>query len=316
MDDSVAVQVKRCSWEPRHEWEGRVKFVKDHMDEYGLEKAINLSTVWANMEFLGCKYPAKTEQLVSGDRHRYPHPDARKESSGSEKEASNDPEEEEYSYWDEEEEVDLAEGEETDSEDESAAEEGEGADSLAEERAPALKQPRVDTQPEEAASVSEQVSALISSIRKSQEGASWISGTPAPIVVTVGGEECVKGAIVTPTMKSISSKVCICDECTHWSESHRASVALGWIFRQYEGRSKSRPRCRYRLRIETASMDAFAPVAKQKGILEYSKKVIVEKLFKKATKLKTARLAIEIIHSCQEKHGRPACPLESGGIPK
>ena len=63
--------VKRSPWEPRHEWESRLKFVEDHMDTFGLEKTINLSNVWANMKFLGCSYPAKTEALVAA----YPVPD-------------------------------------------------------------------------------------------------------------------------------------------------------------------------------------------------------------------------------------------------
>ena len=63
--------VKRSPWEPRHEWESRVKFVEDHVDTFGLEKALTLSNVWANMKFLGCSYPAKAEALVAA----YPVPD-------------------------------------------------------------------------------------------------------------------------------------------------------------------------------------------------------------------------------------------------
>ena len=63
--------VKKSPWEPRHEWESRVKFVEDHVDTFGLEKALTLSNVWANMKFLGCSYPAKAEALVTA----YPVPD-------------------------------------------------------------------------------------------------------------------------------------------------------------------------------------------------------------------------------------------------
>lgn len=62
--------VKRPHWEPRHEWESRVKFVEDNVADYGLEKAISLSIVWANMKFLGCSYPPGTERQVSS----YPLP--------------------------------------------------------------------------------------------------------------------------------------------------------------------------------------------------------------------------------------------------
>ena len=63
--------VKRNAWEPKHEWESRLLFVEEHLDQYGLEKAINLSLVWANVNFLGCSYPSHTHELVSG----YPLPD-------------------------------------------------------------------------------------------------------------------------------------------------------------------------------------------------------------------------------------------------
>jgi len=56
--------VPRPLWEPRNEWESRVKFVEDNLKDYGLERALNLSLVWANMKFLGCKYPSGTENLV------------------------------------------------------------------------------------------------------------------------------------------------------------------------------------------------------------------------------------------------------------
>ena len=63
--------VKRNTWEPKHEWESRLLFVEDNLDRHGLEKAIHLSLVWANVTFLGCSYPAHTQELVSD----YPRPD-------------------------------------------------------------------------------------------------------------------------------------------------------------------------------------------------------------------------------------------------
>lgn len=63
--------VKRNPWEPKHEWESRLLFVKDNLEKYGLEKAIHLSLVWANTNFLGCSYPSHTQELVS----EYPQPD-------------------------------------------------------------------------------------------------------------------------------------------------------------------------------------------------------------------------------------------------
>lgn len=67
---NVEEAVTRPLWEPRHEWEARVKFVEDYVHDHGLEKAVNLSLVWANMKFLGCHYPTGTEALVT----EYPVP--------------------------------------------------------------------------------------------------------------------------------------------------------------------------------------------------------------------------------------------------
>lgn len=61
----IEAAVTRPLWEPRHEWEARVKFVEDYVADCGLEKATNLSLVWANMKFLGCSYPGGTEALVT-----------------------------------------------------------------------------------------------------------------------------------------------------------------------------------------------------------------------------------------------------------
>ena len=66
----VEKAVKRPHWEPRHEWESRVKFVEDNMADHGLEKAVALSIVWGNMMFMGCSYPPGTERLVKS----YPLP--------------------------------------------------------------------------------------------------------------------------------------------------------------------------------------------------------------------------------------------------
>ena len=72
MSCQLSEVVARPLWEPRHEWESRVKFVEDHIAEYSLEKATNLSIVWANMKFLECSYPPGTEAMVTHSRHNYP----------------------------------------------------------------------------------------------------------------------------------------------------------------------------------------------------------------------------------------------------
>ena len=62
---SPKLVVKRCPWETKFEWQCRCKFVHDLQETYGTERAISLSMVWSNMNFLGCKYPEKTKALVS-----------------------------------------------------------------------------------------------------------------------------------------------------------------------------------------------------------------------------------------------------------
>lgn len=56
--------VKMYPWESRHEWIARISFIEDHLPTYGFERALSLSMVWANMKFLGCRYPDATERLV------------------------------------------------------------------------------------------------------------------------------------------------------------------------------------------------------------------------------------------------------------
>ena len=63
--------VKLNPWESTHEWEARVKFVEDNHEKHGLEKAIRLSIMWANIHFLGCRYQPNAEAIVMS----YPIPD-------------------------------------------------------------------------------------------------------------------------------------------------------------------------------------------------------------------------------------------------
>ena len=67
---SPKLVVERCPWETKFEWQCRCKFIHDLHKTYGMERAISLSMVWSNMNFLGCKYPCKTRALVVG----YPVP--------------------------------------------------------------------------------------------------------------------------------------------------------------------------------------------------------------------------------------------------
>ncbi|XP_078350233.1 NF-kappa-B-repressing factor-like [Oculina patagonica] len=56
---------KRCLWESDIQWKIRSQFIETWKDHYPGDKLAALSMVWANMKFLGCRYPAKTEEIVS-----------------------------------------------------------------------------------------------------------------------------------------------------------------------------------------------------------------------------------------------------------
>lgn len=64
--------LQQYPWESRFQWLCRRRFAEAHKDRYGLDKAISLSMVWANINFLGCEYSNKTTSLVS----HYPVPDS------------------------------------------------------------------------------------------------------------------------------------------------------------------------------------------------------------------------------------------------
>lgn len=55
---------KRCLCESDFQWKARLQFIETWRDHYPDDKLSALSMVWANMKFLGCRYPAKTEEIV------------------------------------------------------------------------------------------------------------------------------------------------------------------------------------------------------------------------------------------------------------
>lgn len=56
---------KRCLWESDFQWKARSQFIDTWKDHYPEDKLAALSMVWVNMKFLSCRYPAKTEEIVS-----------------------------------------------------------------------------------------------------------------------------------------------------------------------------------------------------------------------------------------------------------
>eukprot|EP00058_Branchiostoma_floridae_P012763 XP_002598251.1 hypothetical protein BRAFLDRAFT_69582 [Branchiostoma floridae] len=59
LDESV-----RDQWESPVQWDARKKFILHNWDQHPEDQLVCLSNVWANMEFLGCRYNPVVEQRV------------------------------------------------------------------------------------------------------------------------------------------------------------------------------------------------------------------------------------------------------------
>ena len=69
---SMAKKSEKCGWENDIQWEGRRQFIETHMGTLPIEQLEALSVVWANMKFLGCRYPQATEARVHELEDRCP----------------------------------------------------------------------------------------------------------------------------------------------------------------------------------------------------------------------------------------------------
>lgn len=65
VSERFKMEAKRCLWETDLQWRARLQFIKTWKDHYQDDKLSALSMVWANMKFLGCRYPVNTEGIVS-----------------------------------------------------------------------------------------------------------------------------------------------------------------------------------------------------------------------------------------------------------
>ena len=57
-------RVRKSVWENEIQWQARSEFIDAHKCTIPIEQLDALSMVWANMEFLGCRYPEPTEEKV------------------------------------------------------------------------------------------------------------------------------------------------------------------------------------------------------------------------------------------------------------
>ena len=64
--------VHRCNWESDFQWKSRLQFIENWKGYFSESRLAGLSMVWANMKFLGCKYPPKVEELILDLESRAP----------------------------------------------------------------------------------------------------------------------------------------------------------------------------------------------------------------------------------------------------
>ncbi|XP_043220145.1 partner of xrn-2 protein 1-like [Amphibalanus amphitrite] len=65
IDSSWDIEQYRNEHEPPEHWELCKNFILAHKKDFPEEKLICLAQVFANMEFLGCRYPQETMDLVN-----------------------------------------------------------------------------------------------------------------------------------------------------------------------------------------------------------------------------------------------------------
>lgn len=55
----------RADYESDEHWELRKAFIEEHKDKFPEDEIVCLAQVFTNIEFLGCRYPAKTMERVA-----------------------------------------------------------------------------------------------------------------------------------------------------------------------------------------------------------------------------------------------------------
>merc|ERR1712141_67216 len=64
LDTSWDVDKYRSDHEPSHHWELRRKFMESNKGRYPEARLVGLAQVFGNIEFMGCRYPKETMDLV------------------------------------------------------------------------------------------------------------------------------------------------------------------------------------------------------------------------------------------------------------
>ena len=282
--------VKRNQWEPKHEWESRLMFVEDNLDTHGLEKAINLSLVWANINFLGCSYPSHTHELVSD----YPLPNQDVLRAERKKRERMERKRRESGGRGE---VNSREGGEMGEGGLKRLREGrhEAEDSSSTDRGQETSDGPHNSSTEETDASFEQVSlqvdALISAIRKQHE--------------KKAEEKAKKSNDEVPSeVAKMLHAMCMCHQC--FSPGTSPSSQVNSIVQRYVSRFDAKFQYDFRYENERgASVCTF----------EINGQLIAkatDDLNKKIAKQRAAEHFLHIVSSYYQKHGRPCCPHERG----
>ncbi|XP_063705505.1 partner of xrn-2 protein 1-like [Culicoides brevitarsis] len=65
MAENMDVDKYRTFYECDEHWELKRAFMMAHKDRFSEEELVCLAQVFTNIEFMGCKYPAETMQLIA-----------------------------------------------------------------------------------------------------------------------------------------------------------------------------------------------------------------------------------------------------------
>lgn len=64
-DTTWDVEKYRTDYESEEHWDLKCAFIKAHKERFSEEELICLAQVFFNVEFMGCRYPLETMQLVA-----------------------------------------------------------------------------------------------------------------------------------------------------------------------------------------------------------------------------------------------------------
>ena len=295
-------EVTRLPWEPRHEWDSRTAFVEDHVDTYGLEKAVNLSLVWSNMKFLGCSYPPRVEEKVA----HYPVPDmatlrARRKRGESSKETPGRPRSvlgsERKITKDSNEVVSrgptLTGAGSRETADRSS--DGRGKDRDATD----FGEGEVEHELLSETAIAAQLDALIADVRKRTES------------VKNSTKTLTQPSSIPTVLQAIGKTICLCDTCLGQFEPPVALQKLNVVLQRYGNHDVNLIHSFENTSLNDGSSNNVWTL-KINGIQVGGQALDKKQVAKK----RIAKEVFEMLEQYQETHGKPQCPREGRKRPR